>query len=361
MAVSDPYFLESLMSQFPFLRQVREYVRSLGLQIGDFADPSMSRIVEAAVRRVERSILQGVRPSRIRIIQPNEDEITSYPLAMAIVAMLASPLAIRRFAASEAERYGSLLQTVGGDRIREVMAYMASEVLGMKVELGRPPYEFRLSFDDYLKYSIGLNEPRWKLVNRVLTGGYVYVTRPEMMTLIKNGLEAMITKRLEEMGRVDVPDFLAPQVERLRKILEQMQWRRASIPAKLGPDAWPPCMQSLRNRLLAGEPVSHFGNFAAAAFMLRIGMSVEEVVEMYSQRGDFDPRIARYQVEHIAGMKGSRTKYSAPRCTTMQTHGLCIENGRLCGDVRTPIEYYRRKAYQRTRQDESQQPTQSNH
>jgi DNA primase large subunit len=345
LAVSDPYFLESLMSQFPFLRQVREYVRSLGLQIGDFADPSMSKIVEAAAARVEAALLHGVRIRRIRIFQPSEDEVTSYPLAMALVAMLASPLAIRRFAASEAERYSSHLESIGGDRIRDVMAYMASDVLGMKVELGRPPYEFRLSFDDYLRYSVGLNEPRWRLVNRILVGGYVLITRPEMMTLIKNGLEAMIARRLEEMGKVDVPDFLKPHVERLRKLLEQIQWRRASVPAKLGPDAWPPCMQALRNRLLAGEPVSHFGNFAAAAFMLRIGMSVDEVVEMYSQRGDFDPRIARYQVEHIAGMKGSRTKYSAPRCSTMQTHGLCIENGRLCGGVRTPMEYYRRKGF----------------
>ena len=68
------------------------------------------------------------------------------------------------------------------------------------------------------------------------------------------------------------------------------------------------------------------------------------MVEMYSQRGDFDPRIARYQVEHIAGLKGSRTRYSVPRCSTMQTHGLCIENGRLCGGVRSPMEYYRRMA-----------------
>jgi DNA primase large subunit len=103
-------------------------------------------------------------------------------------------------------------------------------------------------------------------------------------------------------------------------------------------------MQALRAKLLAGEPVSHFGNFSAASFMLRIGMTVDEVVEMYSQRGDFDPRIARYQVEHIAGLKGSRTKYSVPRCGTMQTHGLCIENGRLCGGVRSPMEYYRRMA-----------------
>ncbi|MEM4417126.1 MAG: hypothetical protein QXD32_03615, partial [Nitrososphaerota archaeon] len=130
-----------------------------------------------------------------------------------------------------------------------------------------------------------------------------------------------------------------------KKALEMVQWRKTSLPLKLGPESWPPCMQALRAKLSSGEPVSHFGNFSAAAFMLKIGMSVDEVVEIYSQRGDFDPRIAKYQVEHIAGMKGSRTRYSVPRCSTMQTHGLCVENGRLCGGVSSPMEYYRRKAF----------------
>jgi DNA primase large subunit len=49
-------------------------------------------------------------------------------------------------------------------------------------------------------------------------------------------------------------------------------------------------------------------------------------------------------VEHIAGLKGSRTKYSVPRCATIQSHGLCVEEGRLCGGVKSPMQLYRRKA-----------------
>jgi len=344
LSLSDPYFLERLMMEFPFLQQIREYVSSRGLRLEDFADPSMSPFVEAAVSRVERALVRGIRTVPEVSRQPSEVEIISYPLSVALVAMLEDAYAARRFAAVEAERYAKILESIDRGRVRDVLHYVATQVLGMRVRLASPPYEFEVHFADYLKHATRLNEPRWKLVNRVLRAGYVALRRPEMATLVKNVLETHIESRLREVGKVGVPDFLKPYVERLKKLVEVRRWREVEVKERLSPDAWPPCMQALKQKLAAGEPISHFGNFAFAAFALSIGMQPEEVVQMYSQRGDFDNRIARYQVEHIAGLRGSRTKYTTPSCSTMQTHGLCIENGRLCGGVKNPMEYYRRKA-----------------
>lgn len=35
---------------------------------------------------------------------------------------------------------------------------------------------------------------------------------------------------------------------------------------------------------------------------------------------DYSERMTRYQVEHIAGEKGSRTRYIPPKCDTLQAH-----------------------------------------
>jgi len=334
----DDYVVKALLSGFPFLREVRDYVAQQGLRLEDFE--GNNEYLEVAVRRVEEA-LRRWPARRLQPLETSDLEIFSHPLAMALVAMLDSPFAKRRFAAYEAERYATMLKNIREEQAK-VVAYVMSEVLGMRIREGQPPHEFWIHFVDYLKHATPLNEPRFKLVNRILDKGYVAVTRSEAITLVKNGLEKLIHQRLEKMGSLTPPPFLEKQVERLRKLLESVHQREAAPSVRLDPDKWPPCMQALRKRLLAGEPVSHFGNFAAAAFMLRIGMTVDEVVNIYSQRGDFDPKIARYQVEHIAGLKGSRTKYSVPRCATMQTHGLCIEEGRLCGGVKTPLQFYKR-------------------
>ncbi|MEM0443198.1 MAG: hypothetical protein QXS57_00925 [Candidatus Caldarchaeum sp.] len=336
----DEYVVEAFLSKFPFLKEIREYVASLNLRLEDFADARV--LVETAVKRVEEALSKG--PGRMLIADlPSDVEILSHPLAMALVAMLDSVVAKRRFAAHEAERYAHMIKNVREGQ-KQVIHYVMSKVLGMNVRLGNHPHEFWVHFPDYLKLSVNLNEPRFKLVNRLVEKGYVGVSRPEAITLSKNGLEMLIYERLNKVGRVEPPEFLKEHVSRLTKTLESFTFSDKVPSVRLGPENWPPCMNVLRTRLQAGEPISHFANFTLAAFMLKIGVGVEEVVAVYSQRGDFDPRIARYQVEHIAGLKGSRTKYSVPRCATIQAHGLCIEEGRLCGGVKSPMQFYRRKA-----------------
>ena len=100
---------------------------------------------------------------------------------------------------------------------------------------------------------------------------------------------------------------------------------------------WAPCMVALRNRV---ADAGHFGLFSLAAYMANRGYGIDEIVEVFKPRSDFDQRIARYQVEHIAGLRGSRVKYKPPSCQSMKTHGLCIDNGRRCPhNIKNPLQY----------------------
>jgi DNA primase large subunit len=72
-------------------------------------------------------------------------------------------------------------------------------------------------------------------------------------------------------------------------------------------------------------------------------MEVNELVKIYTDVSDFDQRQTRYQVEHIAGKKGSRTQYTPPKCNTLKTHGLCFQPDEICKTIIRPIDYYRKK------------------
>ncbi|MEM2739048.1 MAG: DNA primase regulatory subunit PriL, partial [Candidatus Bathyarchaeia archaeon] len=75
-------------------------------------------------------------------------------------------------------------------------------------------------------------------------------------------------------------------------------------------------------------------------FLVNIGMPIENIIDLFRNSSDFNERLTRYQVEHIAGERGSRTRYKPPKCQTLQTHGLCIGRNETCKQMTHPLAYY---------------------
>jgi DNA primase large subunit len=86
--------------------------------------------------------------------------------------------------------------------------------------------------------------------------------------------------------------------------------------------------------------------FALTSFLVNVGMDIDEMVELYTSVTDFDESLTRYQIEHIAGMRGGQRKYSPPTCSTLNTHGICREKNSICQYVRHPLRYYQVKSKQ---------------
>jgi DNA primase large subunit len=115
------------------------------------------------------------------------------------------------------------------------------------------------------------------------------------------------------------------------------------LPRTMVQDAFPPCVDVLYQAFTSGRHLSHVGRFTLTSFLINVGMSPEKVIELFRNFSDFNERMTRYQVEHIAGEKGSRTRYVPPQCDTLKTHGVCPGPNELCQRVRHPLAYYRRK------------------
>lgn len=114
-------------------------------------------------------------------------------------------------------------------------------------------------------------------------------------------------------------------------------------PQRVVVDAFPPCVSALYNMTSSGRHLSHIGRFTLTTFLINIGMTVEKVVDLFRNLTDFNERLTVYQVEHIAGERGSRTRYTPPSCDTLKTHGVCVNPDEICRTIRHPLAYYRRK------------------
>jgi len=105
-------------------------------------------------------------------------------------------------------------------------------------------------------------------------------------------------------------------------------------------------MKYLLAKVKKGENLSHLARFAITSFLVNIGFSIDEIVDLWRSSPDFDENIARYQVEHIAGLRGSGTKYIPPSCKTLKVHGIC-PSGVECDEKKNPLKYYYRKLKER--------------
>jgi len=340
---------ESDWAKYPFTVEASRYVQERGLKIDDLVSQTYLHIFEKAAKRVEEAILDGVIHMSWRRVEDGV-EILSYPVASMIVMAIGDPFLKRRYSLAEAKRAQRLLVNEMPRKSKEHTLDIAISTFNWRIrsvdeEISGRYFDFAVSFADYLRNAAGFHDDKWKLVNRVVIGGYVYLTIEEATRLLQEEIQKKIEKKLEERLEFELPPLLNQRVEMLKNILAQ---RKGEITIEEMPKdfivaAFPPCIKHLYNATFSGQHIPHLGRFTLTSFLLNTGMTPDEVMKLFSQLADFDQKMTQYQVEHIAGVRGSRTKYTPPNCDTLRTHGICVDMDELCRRVRHPLTYYRRK------------------
>ena len=320
-------------------------MQRLDLKITELDNPEYSRIFERAEKRIEEAILYALVNDRTR---GDEIEIPSFPIAVMMVAATNDPFLKRRYALAEAKRAYNILKQESRQKLTEVAQVFNWKIKPAKTDMATPqiaPTNFTLHFTNYLKNTSNLRESKWKLVNRTMLNGEVYLTKDEAARLLAEEVRAHIEKKLELKIGFALPQTVIKRAERLKQLFltKRGQMRQEEMPKETTVDAFPPCIRQLYNSAQTGRHISHIGRFALTSFLINSGMQVETVIECFRPASDFSERMTRYQVEHIAGDRGSRTKYIPPRCDTLRTHGVCPGMDEICRRVRHPLAYYRRK------------------
>jgi DNA primase large subunit len=323
------------LAKYPFINEAAEYVKELDLKIEDMSEPILNR----AEHRIEEALLYALVSTELR---KEEIEISAFPVAVMMVASAADKLMKKRYALAEAKRIYELLEEESKDKILEV-----TRVFNWKIRTvdDKPPYEFALFFTDYLRNAARIQAKGWKLVNRVMLNGEVYLTKGNVARLLQEEVRVHIEKKLDVKEKIVLPQNVADRVERLKQAFTKQKGKikLEGFPKEVVISAFPPCVKHMYDEIASGHHLSHIGRFTLTSFLTNIGMTAEEVVDLYRSLSDFKERLTRYQVEHIAGGRGSRTKYIPPRCDTLRTHGVCMEMDEICERIRHPLAYYRRK------------------
>ena len=336
-----PVFTERDMAKYPFISKAAEYMKPLDIDINELASSDYDKILDRAENRIKEAILYNL----VNKEWSNDAvEISSFPIAVMMVAATADSFLKRRCALAEAKRVSDLLKDDRDEIIMGIAERFNWKIKPVKIHVGSLTYDFALHFTHFLKNATVIQDKKWKLVNRLVSKGEVYLTKSETSRLLEEVVRRYIEGKLETKVGL-LPQSITDRVDRLKHLFieKRAKIRFEEFPKGLIIAAFPPCIKKSYDTIASGHGISHIGRFALTSFLISIGMSVETVIDLFRSLSDFDERMTRYQVEHIAGGRGSRTKYIPPRCDTLRTHGVCPGMNEICKRIRHPLAYYRRK------------------
>ncbi len=330
------------LAKYPFVNEAADYVRKLDLNLDTLSETVFAGPLDRAEQRLREAISAGIVSSSS---QDDEIEILSYPIAALLVAALQDDRISRRYALAESKRGSDLLTR----ELTTVLLHIASTTFGWNInsdnaQVTDSANSFWLSVLDYLRNSIGVRDSNWKLTNRLLDRGYVRVTKDDVARLLEEEIRKRILQRTSGL-KIQEPDFLKSRINCIRSFANEMlgEIRPEEIPRIVVIAAMPPCMRSLYDSVRSGKSVPHVGRFALTSFLVNVGASQEDILQIYRAASDFDERKTRYQVQHIAGSREGKKPYTPPKCSTLKTHGICVSPDKICAELRHPLTYYRMK------------------
>nr|WP_292387274.1 DNA primase regulatory subunit PriL [Methanosarcina sp. UBA5] len=339
---------EEHIALYPFASEVSVYVESLGVSLESLLNSSALR--KSRVRGMER-VMQSIEGEIEKPLIKDESwllsETLSYPFAQILVACLDDQLFTKRYALKEAEAASKWLEKESTDFLLEF-----GEDFGIQAEAEE--LQFSMHFADYIRFSSSIREPIWKLTNRQLRSGMVVVAKKDLVRLLQEAIKERIEKSFP-VPKIpsEVSSFCTPYVAEIKDKFEIHKKKFGTTDfGEVEPELFPPCISHALANVQGGVNLAHSMRFAMTSFLLSVGMSVDEILNLFNVSPDFDAEITLYQIEHIAGATGN--VYKPPACDTMRTYGNCIGKDRLCEKISHPLAYYEKKIYLKNKEKEKE-------
>jgi DNA primase large subunit len=247
---------------------------------------------------------------------------------------------LKKYALAEARRAEKFLtedlKRQSEAQRRALFSKIFEDLFGLRIDTADGRL-FKVKVSDYLVRSSRFHEQEWKMINRLVHGGFVYLDADETVRLVRSELAALISDRVHAMSLPALPQSIKEKADALRsELVPRYEYRTHAV------TDYPPCVKHALEVMNRGENLPHSARLMLATYMLAIGKPVDEIVEMFKNAPDFNERITRYQVEHLAGSKGNRTKYSVPSCDKLRTQNLCFAT-QDCAGIINPVQFGRKK------------------
>ncbi len=344
-------FTPSDLAKYPFLKDTSAYMKRLGLDVEELTSPELGRILSRSEKRLENAI------QFVYVGNRSEDdiEIPSFPVAIMLAIATKNSFIKKRYALAEAKQAYHGFPDKSGKESSGFLVESTERLLAIardfewdiekSQEQNIPADYFSLNLTNYLRNITHLRDEKWNLVNRMLKDGRVYISQQDTARLLQEEVQRRIEARLDNKDAPQFPAQIEGIATRLLELAKEKigESEMEGFPKLVSQNAFPPCIDALYFAATHGKHLGHVERFTLVSFLVTIGMPTEKVAEVFKNFSDYNARLTLYQVDHIAGSKGSGTKYTPPSCSTLQTHGVCIGSDDLCRRIHHPLRYYIRK------------------
>jgi DNA primase large subunit len=326
-------------AKYPFLNEASKFLSESHLDLDEFNRPEMEYIIDRAANRVEVE-MQG---KLYKNLEKHEIEVLTFLAALLIVKLTNVEQILKKHSLFEAMRAEAfLIQDFRNERDEQKKHLLLFEIFKglFKVDVDLDPNNaqiFRMKVTDYLARSSHFHEDGWKIVNRTLHHGYVYLDADEIVRVVRNELSNLIYQKIRAMPLSNVPQ---PILEKANYLA--LKFKPIYEYKHYGNTDYPPCIEHALELMSKGENLPHTARLMLATYMLSIGNDVDYIVALFRSAPDFNEKITRYQIEHLAGLTGGQTRYKVPSCSKLNSEDLCFRT-LDCGEILNPLKFRRRK------------------
>jgi DNA primase large subunit len=323
------------LAKYPFLTEASKFLAESHLDVDEFTRPEMEYIIDRAAKKVEVE-MQGKIDKNL---ERYEVEVLTFLGALILVKLINVEQILRRHSLFEAIRAeGFLIQDLRNERNEQKKRLLLFKIFKelFEVEVDINPENsllFRMKITDYLTRSSHFHEDGWKIINKTLHAGYVYLDADEIVRLIRNELSNFIYEKIKAMSLSNVPEPIVRKAKSLT--LKFRPFYEYNLPRI---SVFPPCIKHALEIMSKGENLPHTARLMLGTYMLSIGKSIDDIVTFFRNAPDFNENITRYQLEHLAGLKGGQTRYYVPSCSKLNTEDLCFRTSE-CGEITNPLQF----------------------
>jgi len=332
------------IAKYPFLADAGQYLKDKGFTLEQFGtDPDLKQLVGKAFERIQVAADGKIYKSDLIGDQVSKEaalprEVFSFLLAIVLLKLCGMHTLIKRFALAEARRAEKYLEkdlaNISDESKKELAIKIIDDLFSVQVE--KLDDYFVISVSDYLKHSINFHEREWKLINRHVENGQVFLTPHETVRLIRKELGTYINSKIIN---AKTPVMISGFEDSVNKLVS-LSKKFITFTVSTGEN--PPCIKHAIEELEKGENLPHSGRFMLAAFLLSKGQSVEQIAPLFKNAPDYNERVTLYQLNHLAGISGSGTKYTCPSCEKLKTQDLCFAIPE-CDNIINPLQFGKKR------------------
>jgi len=325
------------LAKYPFLAETGEYLRDKGFNLEQLGHPDWKPIVEKAYGRIVVATTGQIYGSDLEKLENLDSEILSFIIAIILLKSAGIPTLIRRFSLAEARRAEKYLEQdlrSKDERKLDFPLKIIQDLFSVKVTIQDDDFVIKVA--DYLRRAVHFHEREWKLVNRKVENGLVFLTSHETVRLIRKELDAYINSKIQSTDTPSIPETFRERVADLITLAKKFS-DTFTVSTE-----YPPCIKHAIEVLDRGENLPHSGRFMLATYLLAKGQTIDQIAPLFKNAPDYNERVTRYQIEHIAGTSGKRIKYSCPSCDKLKSENLCFEIPE-CNGIINPVQFGKKR------------------